>query len=60
MNGNLIASVIAILMALVLAVRGVRNHRESPKRLLLMAGTWMVILVVVVLLINTLGFAPPF
>lgn len=58
MNGNVIVSVIAILMALVLVIRGVRNRREPPKRLLLMAGTWIVILIVLVLVINNLGLVP--
>lgn len=58
MNGNIIASVIAILMALVLAVRGLRNRREPPRKMLLMAVAWLVIIILVVVLVGSVGLQP--
>lgn len=60
MTSAQIASTIAILLALILAVRGLRGRQRSSSRLLMMAGAWVVIIVATVFLIRSLGleFAP--
>jgi putative Ca2+/H+ antiporter (TMEM165/GDT1 family) len=54
-NGNSIGALIGIAMCLVLVVGGLRSHRLSRQRMLLFAGAWGVIIVVLVLVIQAFG-----
>lgn len=55
MSAGLIVSLISIVGALVLAVRGLRSRQVSPSNRVLMAVAWLVIIVGVIFVIQTLG-----
>jgi uncharacterized membrane protein YkvI len=55
MSGNMIASIVAVAMALVLAISGLRSRRLTRKKQSAMAGVWIAIILVVVLAIDWLG-----
>jgi uncharacterized membrane protein YkvI len=58
MSGNMIASIVAVAMALVLAISGLRSQQLSRKKQLAMAGVWIAIILAVVLAIDWLGLVP--
>jgi hypothetical protein len=55
LNGDTIASIIAIVAALVLAVRGLKSRPVALHQRLTMAAVWLVIIVGVVFLIHSTG-----
>lgn len=59
MSGGMIVSIISILAALVLAGRGLRNKRDTPRRMVLMAVAWVVIIAAVTFVIVELKVCRP-
>ena len=57
MSGEIVASIIAILAALMLATRGM-SRRSTPGARWKMALAWVAIITVIVLIIELAGFAP--
>lgn len=55
MNADTIVSIVAIVAALVLAVRAMRSRPVAPGRRFTMAVAWLVIIVGVVFLLHSLG-----
>ena len=55
MTAGLIVSLISIVGALILAVRGLRSRQAAPGNRLMMAVAWLVIIVGVIFLIQSLG-----
>jgi multisubunit Na+/H+ antiporter MnhB subunit len=55
LTGNLVVAVVGIIAALVLAFREMRSQHEPPRRLLMMAGIWIVIIIGLVFVIRSAG-----
>jgi|JI8StandDraft_1071087.scaffolds.fasta_scaffold1172563_2 hypothetical protein len=52
---GVIVAVIAVMASLLLALRGMRAHQMAPRTLVMMAGTWIVIIAVITFLFWRFG-----
>lgn len=55
MSGDVVASIIGIAAALVLALRSLRARPAAPSKRVMMALAWLVIIVGIVFVIDSLG-----